>query len=83
MALIELPDGVEVDLKVFLVGVSDGEEVEIAVTVGGLPRLSDDMLPVVDVDRIVQAYNLALFGAEWRTMTRAEISDYKRRQASE
>lgn len=41
------------------------------------------MLPAVAVDRIVQTYDLGDFGTGWRVMTRAEIADYKRRQASE
>jgi hypothetical protein len=83
MSLIELPEGVEVDLRVYLVGSVDGEDVEVALTVGGLPRLSDQMLPCVAVDTIIKAYDLDDLGAGWRVMTRAEIADYKRRKASE
>lgn len=80
MSLIKMPEGVEIDLKVYLMGVIEGVETEIVMTVGGLPAFSDDVLDQVDLPRIVKSNNLDDLGTDWRIMTRGEISDFKARE---
>jgi len=80
MAVIKLPEGVEYDLKVYLMGVIEGVETEIVVTLGGLPAFSDDVLEQVDLLRLVKSQNLDDLGTDWRIMTRDEITEFKVRE---
>jgi hypothetical protein len=71
-----LPEGLEVDLKIYLTGTVQGEVTEIVITVGGLPAFA---VPVqtVDVAKIVKEYELDKLGTDWRVMTREEIKAYR------
>lgn len=80
MTMIKLPEGVEVDLKVYLVGMIEENEVEIALTLGGMPAISDSVHEYLDLQSIIASQNLLDLGTDWRVMTRPEISDYKKRQ---
>ena len=80
MSLIKMPEGVELDLKVYLVGMVEDLEVEIVLTVGGLPAFSDDILKQVDLPRIIKSNNLDDMGTGWRIMNREQIADYKARE---
>lgn len=80
MSIVRMPEGVELDLKVYLAGLIEGEEVEIVVTVGGLPAFTDNVLEHVNLDHLVETQGLADLGTGWRVMTRAEIADYKARE---
>ena len=80
MSLIKMPEGVELDLKVYLVGMVEDLEVEIVLTVGGLPAFSDDILKQVDLPRIIKSNNLDDMGSGWRIMNREQIADYKARE---
>jgi hypothetical protein len=80
MSVIKMPEGVELDLKVYLAGEIDGEEVEIVLTVGGLPAFADSVLERADLAHLVDSQGLDKLGSGWRVMSRAEITDYKARE---
>jgi len=80
MSVFRMPEGVELDLKVYLIGNVTGQETEIVLTVGGLPAFSDSVNESLELDHIVKSYKLDELGDSWRVMTRAEIADYRKRQ---
>lgn len=80
MSLIALPEGVELDLKVYVVGMVGSVETEVMITLGGLPAFADDIKETVELTRIVKSQGLDELGTGWRVMSRAEITDYKQRQ---
>jgi len=82
MSLIKMPEGVELDLKVYVVGLVENVETEIVITVSGLPVFSDEVRSYVDLDRIIESQRLNELGSDWRVMNRAEIADYKQREAA-
>ena len=77
MSLIKMPEGVELDLKIYLVGQVEDEEMEIVLTLGGMPAFSDDVHKCVELSHIIKSYKLNDLGSDWRVMTRDEIKDYK------
>jgi hypothetical protein len=88
MSIIELPEGVVLDMKVYLIGMikdDDDEDIEseIVVTLGGLSKFSDDIKAMIDVGRIVQSQCLDKIGHSWRVMTRPEIADFRERERAE
>ena len=88
MSIIRLPEGVELDMKVYLIGmIKDDDdndiESEIVVTLGGLPAFSDDIKESLEVDRIVKSQKLDEIGHSWRVMTRPEIADYRERERAQ
>jgi hypothetical protein len=80
MTVFRMPEGVEVDLKVYLSGIVEDVETEIVIRVGGLPSFFDSVEETLDVQHIVKSYELDKMGTGWRVMTRAEIADYKARE---
>jgi len=79
MSLIRMPEGVELDLKVYVTGLVEGVEAEIVLTVAGLPAFSDEVNGSLELSRIIESYELDKLGTDWRVMTRAEIADYRKR----
>jgi len=80
MSVFRMPEGVELDLKIYLIGLIENVETEIVVTARGLPSFSDNVREMLDVASIVKSYRLDTLGTDWRVMTRSEISDYKIRE---
>lgn len=81
MTTFRMPEGVELDLKVYLIGVVEQVETEIVLTVGGLPAFADSVNETLELHRIIDAYNLNELGTDWRVMSRDEIADFKRRES--
>lgn len=81
MGVFKMPDGVELDLKIYLAGTVSGQEVETVITLGGLTAFSDGVKDALNVETIVKANNLDALGSGWRIMTRDEIKDYRERQS--
>jgi hydroxyethylthiazole kinase-like sugar kinase family protein len=83
VSIFRMPEGVELDIKIYLVGLVQNEEAEIVLTVGGLPAFSDSVNETLELPRIIEAHDLNAFGTDWRVMTRAEIADYRKREKAE
>lgn len=78
-AVIEAPEGVEIDLVVYLH--SDAEGYDLTVAVRGLIGLAA-FLPTFDPLALIgkAAGQLSHLASDWRVMTREEIATYKRGQ---
>lgn len=83
MTVFALPEGVEVDLKIYLTGIVEGVATDMVIRLGGMPSFSDSCTEPVDVETLVKTRELDGLGHGWRVMTREEIADYKRRDAEE
>lgn len=79
--LIKLPEGVEIALNLYIVGTIDGEETPTLITVSGLTSFTDTVADNVELSHIIASNKLDEVGSDWRVMTRAEIADYKKREA--
>lgn len=75
-AIIRAPEGVEIDLVVYLV--SDSTGLELRVGIRGLPILSDFKPEFDPVQLARHDVGLPLDITDWRVMTRDEIRPYKR-----
>lgn len=76
---IEAPDGVEIDLVVYLH--SEAEDLDVTVGLHGIEALrpfSDPFDPLALLGR--QGVSLRDLADDWRVMSRAEIAAYKLRQ---
>lgn len=82
MTVLNMPEGVEAGLKIYLTGKIKGTETEVVISADGMPSFSDSVSRPVDVESLVNAYELKRLGHSWRVMTRAEIDEYKRRNES-
>lgn len=80
MSIFKLPEGAELDFKVYLTGEVDGQTIEIVLTVGGMTAFSSDVLPTLELGPIIKAHSLDTLGTGWRAMTRDEILAYRRNQ---
>lgn len=78
MAIIKLPEGVEIDIHVYVTGLVDGEVVDTVLSVKGLPAFSDEVNKTAEIDSIIEMYKLNELGTGWRVMTREEINNFKK-----
>jgi hypothetical protein len=78
-ATIEAPEGVEIDIVVYLH--SDYEDLDVAVGLHGLPALAP-FKPTFNWSALLGSAGAALkdLADDWRVMSRAEIAAYKLRQ---
>lgn len=78
-APIKAPDGVEIDLVVYLH--SDAEEIDVAIGLRGMTGLKP-FDPAFDWSALVGSAvsSLRELADDWRVMSRAEIAAYKRSQ---
>jgi hypothetical protein len=73
-ALIKCPEGIELDLVMFLTSPSTGINIQLALR--GLPAITP-FSAEPDVEGLVRQYKLAKLAPDWRFMTRAEVAAYK------
>lgn len=78
MSLQKLPDGMRIDLKVYL---TNGQ-MSAAILLGNFPAIPPiDLTKEVDVANLLSAVGAGEDLAGWRVMTAAEIKEYREEEA--
>jgi hypothetical protein len=80
MSVFKLPQGCELELKVYLVGTyPGGEEITLCTTVSGMTVFGDQVMEQIDVPGLIKKLGLGpnLEELTWRVMTPEEIKAFK------
>jgi hypothetical protein len=80
MSVFKMPDGVEINLIMYVTGIVQEEETDITIIISDLTAFSDDIKSSIDLQHIIKSHNLDTLGTDWRVMTREEIADYKKKE---
>ena len=81
--MFRMPEGTELAIRVYLIGMVAETETEICLTMSGLTVFSDEVRATLDLPAIIKAYHLDDLGDSWRLMTREEIKGYREREKEE
>lgn len=82
--MFKLPDGMRASLTIYLKAEVDGEEADIALTLGGLTAIPEFPEPL-DAEKIARSLNpdVSLDFTKTRLMSPAEIAEYRRSEEEE
>ena len=71
-----LPDGIELSINVYLIGKNS---TQMVINIKGFSKFSLDIFNEnnIDIESLINLYNLNDFDSDWRVMSREEIRQYK------